>query len=44
MLGLPPSVRIHFATVLVDARVQDHPTAAIDKLLPGAWAAVRDEA
>jgi transposase len=26
------------------ARVQDHPSAAIDELLPGAWAAARDEA
>jgi hypothetical protein len=26
------------------ARVQDHPTSAIDDLLPGAWAAARDEA
>jgi transposase len=25
------------------ARVQDHPTRAIDALLPGAWAAARDE-
>jgi transposase len=25
-------------------RVQDHPTSAIDELLPGAWAAARDEA
>jgi len=25
------------------ARVQDHPAGAIDELLPGAWAAVRDE-
>jgi hypothetical protein len=25
------------------ARVQDHPTGAIDELLPGAWAAGRDE-
>jgi transposase len=25
-------------------RVQDHPTSAIDALLPGAWAAARDEA
>jgi transposase len=25
------------------ARVQDHPTAAIDELLPGAWAAAHDE-
>jgi hypothetical protein len=26
------------------ARVQDHPTSAIDELLPGAWAAARDDA
>lgn len=26
------------------ARVQDHPTSAIDELLPGAWAASRDDA
>ena len=25
------------------ARVQDHPTSAIDELLPGAWAAARDD-
>ena len=25
------------------ARVQDHPTSAIDELLPGPWAAVRDD-
>jgi hypothetical protein len=23
--------------------VQDHPTKAVDELLPGAWAAARDE-
>jgi hypothetical protein len=25
------------------ARVQDHPTSAIDDLLPGPWAAVRGD-
>ena len=25
------------------ARVQDHPKSAVDELLPGAWAAARDE-
>lgn len=24
-------------------RVQDHPTSAIDELLPGAWTAARDD-
>jgi hypothetical protein len=26
------------------AALQDHPTTAIDELLPGAWAATRDDA
>jgi hypothetical protein len=26
------------------ARVQDHPSSAIDELLPDPWAAARDEA
>ncbi|HEX4335845.1 MAG TPA: transposase domain-containing protein, partial [Polyangiaceae bacterium] len=25
------------------ARVQDHPARALDELLPGAWAAARDD-
>jgi transposase len=37
--GLNPSE--YLADVL--ARVQDHPARNIDELLPGAWAAARDE-
>jgi len=38
--------RLHPFDYLVDVltRVQDHPTNAIDELLPGPWAALREEA
>ncbi|MGH7439497.1 MAG: hypothetical protein ACRENE_27730 [Polyangiaceae bacterium] len=41
--GALPGVSVEqLADVLV--RVQDHPTGAIDELLPGAWALARDGA